>query len=124
MNETDLMHQVMLEATRLGNVIFRSNVGKIKMADGRWFDTGLPKGHSDLYGFRPDGKIFYIETKVKPNKPTKEQLMFLNTVIKKGAAGGVAYSVEEAVSIMKWNAEFAAKMQHAIKGALLKYGFI
>lgn len=122
MNETDLMHSVMLKATLMGNTIFRSNVGKVKTADGRWFDTGLPKGHSDLYGFRPDGRVFYIETKMHPRKPTKEQLMFLKTVINKGAIGGVAYTLEEAISIMEWKPEFAAKMQHAIQGALLKYG--
>ena len=65
MNETDLMHSVMLEASKAGNMIFRANVGKVRMADGRWFDTGLPKGHSDLYGFRPDGRVFYVETNIQ-----------------------------------------------------------
>ena len=62
MTETDLMHAVMLAVTEAGNQIFRTNVGKVRTPDGRYFDTGLPKGHSDLYGFRPDGQIFYIET--------------------------------------------------------------
>ena len=55
MTETDLMHAVMLAVTEAGNQIFRTNVGKVRTPDGRYFDTGLPKGHSDLYGFRPDG---------------------------------------------------------------------
>ncbi len=86
-----------------GCQIFRTNVGKVRTPDGRWFDTGLPKGHSDLYGFRPDGQIFYIETKVLPNKPTREQLHFLNAMKSKGALGGVAYSIEEALEIVRGN---------------------
>ena len=33
-------------------VIFRMNVGAMKTPDGRYFDTGVPKGFSDLFGFR------------------------------------------------------------------------
>ena len=50
MTETDLMNAVMLAASAKDCVIFRTNVGKVRMTDGRWFDTGLPKGHADLYG--------------------------------------------------------------------------
>ena len=50
----------MLAVSQAGNKIFRSNVGKVQTIDGRWFDTGLPKGHADLYGFRPDGQVFCI----------------------------------------------------------------
>ena len=30
MNEMDLMHSVMLEASKAGNMIFRANVGKLR----------------------------------------------------------------------------------------------
>ena len=50
MTETDIMHQIMLDVSAAGNLIFRGNVGKVKLRDGRWFDTGLPKGFSDLFG--------------------------------------------------------------------------
>lgn len=95
------MHKVMVAISAAGYKVFRTNVGKVKMADGRWFSTGLPKGHSDLYGFRPDGQIFYIETKVKPYKPTAEQLNFLRVMRESGALAGVAYTVEEALEIAK-----------------------
>lgn len=103
MTETDLMNAVMLAATAKDCVVFRTNVGKVRMADGRYFDTGLPKGHSDLYGVKSDGKVFYIETKLKPRKPTVEQCRFLLRMIEQGACGGVAYSVEEAMQIIRWN---------------------
>lgn len=100
MTETDLMNLIRIEVSKAGHKIFRTNVGKIKMADGRWFDTGLPKGHSDLYGFRKDGRIFYIEVKVRPNKPTYEQLQFLDAMRKAGALGGVAYNISDAFEII------------------------
>ena len=100
MTETDLMHEIMLAVSKLGHMIFRVNVGKVKLSDGRWFDTGLPKGHSDLYGIeKGTGRCFYIEVKVAPNKPTPEQVQFLATVHKAGALGCVAYSVSEALQI-------------------------
>lgn len=117
MNEMDLMHSVMLEASKAGNMIFRANVGKVRMADGRWFDTGLPKGHSDLYGFRPDGRVFYIETKMHPRVPTPEQVTFLKAVINRGGIGGVAYSVDEAMAIIEW----LPKTQEQVKEMLDKW---
>ena len=100
MTETDLMHEIMLAVSKLGHPIFRVNVGKVKMSDGRWFDTGLPKGHSDLYGIeKGTGRCFYIEVKVAPNKPTPEQIQFLAAMRKIGAMGCVAYSVGEALQI-------------------------
>lgn len=100
MTETDLMHEIMLAVSKLGHMIFRVNVGKVKMSDGRWFDTGLPKGHSDLYGIeKGTGRCFYIEVKAAPNKPTPEQIQFLAAMRKIGAMGCVAYSVGEALQI-------------------------
>ena len=120
MNETDLMHSVMLEASKAGNMIFRANVGKVRMADGRWFDTGLPKGHSDLYGFRPDGRVFYVETKMHPRVPTPEQVRFLQAVIKRGGIGGVAYSVDEAMEIIAWLPETQERVKEALDKWALK----
>lgn len=95
-NETDLMHRIEEAVSKRGCLVFRANVGKIQMADGRWFDTGLPKGFSDLFGCIPrSGRFFAIECKVKPNKPTPEQIQFLHVIRRLGAIGLVAYSVED-----------------------------
>lgn len=119
MSETELMHEVMLAVSAKGCKIFRANVGKVRICDGRFFNTGLPKGFSDLMGHRPDGRAFYIETKLHPRKPTKEQVQFLLSMIKSGAVGGVAYSVEEALKIIEWDDNFAKLTVHALEGALL-----
>jgi hypothetical protein len=64
---TDLSNAIRLALSQDGHFICRANVGKFKMADGRWFDTGLPKGFSDLFGNRAgDAVAFYIEVKAGP----------------------------------------------------------
>ena len=98
MAEHDLQNLIRLELSRLGYTVFRANVGKVKMKDGRWFDTGLPKGFSDLFAVK-SGHAYFIEVKVKPNKPTPEQLNFIERMIQQGCPSGVAYSVDEAVKI-------------------------
>ena len=96
MNETDLMNRIRLRLSELGFCVFRANVGRVRTPDGRFFDTGLPKGFSDLFAVR-DGKIYFLEVKVKPNKPTPEQIAFLKTMTEKyRCQGRVVYSVEEA----------------------------
>ena len=52
--ESLIQNQIRVELSKAGYMVFRINVGKVRMADGRWFDTGAPKGFCDLFGFRPD----------------------------------------------------------------------
>lgn len=98
MNETDLMNLIRIELSKKGFAVFRANVGKVRMKDGRFFDTGLPVGFSDLFAVR-NGRIYFIEVKVKPNKPSQKQLDFLEQMKKRGCIGGVVYSVDEAINL-------------------------
>lgn len=100
MTETDLMNSIRLALSKRGVTVFRTNVGKVKLSDGRWFDTGLPKGHSDLVAYK-NGKVYFLEVKVKPNKPTSAQLEFLEVMITKGCRGAVVYSVEDAIKLLE-----------------------
>lgn len=82
-------------------VIFRANVGKGITFDGRYFDTGLPAGFSDLFGFRKsDGKMVFIEVKTPKGRPSEKQKHFLETMRKYGAIAGIARSVEDAINII------------------------
>lgn len=99
MNETDWMHEVMIYLSARGFKVFRTNVGKVRLADGRFFDTGLPKGFSDLFAVK-DGRAYFLETKVKPYKPTKEQLIFLSAMRRAGCKAGIAYTVEDVEEII------------------------
>ena len=99
-SEATVMKEIMLAVSQAGNKIFRSNVGHVQTIDGRWFDTGLPKGHADLYGFRPDGQVFYIEVKSETGRARPDQINFLETMRKNGALAGIARSVEDAMKII------------------------
>jgi hypothetical protein len=83
-------------------VIFRANVGKGFTKDGRYFDTGLPVGFSDLFGVRKsDGKAVFIEVKTKKGRVTERQQRFLSEMLKNGAIAGVCRSKEEAVALVR-----------------------
>lgn len=100
MTEHDLQNSIRLKLSKEGYTTFRANVGKVKMQDGRWFDTGLPKGFSDLFAVK-DGRVYFIECKIHPRKPTAEQVQFIERMREQGCRAGVAYTVEEAMEIVK-----------------------
>lgn len=100
MKESDIQNSIRLALNPYA-IIFRANVGKVRMADGRWFDTGLPKGHPDLYGFRKsDGKVIYLEIKTEKGKLRDGQKHFIETMKQYPIIIGVARSPEEAIKIV------------------------
>lgn len=100
MKEIDIQNSIRLALNPYA-VIFRNNVGKVKTADGRVFDTGLPKGYSDLSGFRKsDGKMIFLEIKNEKGRLRKEQVHFLETMKQYPVIVGVARSPEEAISLV------------------------
>lgn len=85
-----------------GYIVFRTNVGKVKTADGRWFDSGLPTGFPDLMGYKPEnGRIFFIEVKTKTGRRRKDQVAFANGLRDKRVIYGVARSADEAIAIVR-----------------------
>lgn len=100
MTEQDIQNLIRIAASK-NNMIFRANVGKVRTSDGRFFDTGLPKGFCDLFGFRPDGQIFFIEVKKPGGRVREDQKKFIRIMKNNGAIAGVAYSVEDALKIIE-----------------------
>ncbi len=101
MKEIDVQNSIRLALSPYA-VVFRSNVGIFKTQDGRTVSTGLPKGFSDLFGFRKsDGRIFFIEVKNEKGRLRKDQEHFLETMRGFGAIAGVARSPEEAIELIK-----------------------
>lgn len=98
--ESLIQNQIRVGLSKAGYMVFRINVGKIRMADGRWFETGAPKGFCDLFGFRPDGQIFFIEVKNEKGRLRDDQKKFMEAMKKRGALVGVARSVEDAMRIV------------------------
>ena len=82
--------------------VFRVNVGRVRLPDGRYFTTGVPEGHPDLYGWRwSDNQIFYIEVKNERGRPRKDQIRFHNFLQSHNVIHGIARSPEDAVKIVK-----------------------
>jgi hypothetical protein len=101
MKEIDVQNSIRLALNPYA-VVFRANVGIFKTADGRTVSTGLPKGFSDLFGFRKsDGKIFFIEVKNERGRVRKDQEHFIKTMREHGAIAGVARSPEEAIELIR-----------------------
>ena len=82
-------------------VIFRINVGKGYTLDGRYFETGVPVGFSDLFGVRrSDGRAVFIEVKKPTGRVRPEQKNFIEQMRKNGAIAGICRSVEDAVKLI------------------------
>lgn len=100
--EQSIQNDIRVKLAQAGYIVFRTNVGKIKTADGRWFDTGLPTGFPDLMGYKPDnGRIFFIEVKTATGKRRKDQVLFAQGLKNKNVIYGVARSADEAAKIVK-----------------------
>lgn len=82
-------------------VIFRINVGVMKTPDGRYFDTGVPKGFSDLFGFRKsDGRAVFIEVKTAKGRASPEQQRFIRQMTDYGVIAGICRSAEDALNLI------------------------
>ena len=100
MTEHEIQNAIRLKLSDMGYCVFRINVGKFKLADGRWFETGAPKGYSDLTAIK-DGKVYFLEVKTETGKPTKEQINFLAVMRDRyGCIAGIVRSVDDAVRLV------------------------
>lgn len=100
MTEHDLQNAIRLKLSELGYAVFRANVGRFQTKDGRWFDTGLPKGFSDLMAVK-DGRIYFLEVKTEAGRASSEQINFLAVMRDKyGCVADIVRSVEEAVELV------------------------
>lgn len=98
--EHDIQSMIRLKLSELGYAVFRANVGRFQTKDGRWFDTGLPKGFSDLFAVK-DGRIYFLEVKTETGKASPEQLNFLAVMRDRyGCVTGIVRSAEEAVKLV------------------------
>lgn len=100
--EAAIQDSIRVALAEHGYIVFRTNVGKVRTADGRWFDTGLPIGFPDLMGYKPDnGRIFFLEVKTPVGRRRKDQVNFANGLLNKNVIYGVVRSADEAVTIVR-----------------------
>lgn len=108
--EHEIQKEILVALSQHKCNVFRTNVGKVQTIDHRWFDTGLPQGHPDLYGWRwVDNQVFYIEVKSKTGKPRPDQIRFHEMLQSHNVIHGIARSVKDALMI--------------VDGGLIGYGF-
>ena len=99
-SEHAIQNEIQLALSKHKCSILRANVGKFRLPDGRFFNTGLPNGFPDLVGFRwTDGKIFFIEVKSAKGKLRPDQIVFHKMLQSHGIIHGVARSVKDALMI-------------------------
>lgn len=126
LSEHDIQSQIRIAISQnnLGTS-FRTNVGQaytgdkiiknpdrsIKIINPRPFNTGLPKGFSDLLIISPIiitpemvghqfARAGFLEIKAATGRPTNDQLNFIDQMQKLGARAGVARSINEAINIL------------------------
>lgn len=125
MNETNLLREIMLAASRDGARLWRNNVGQAwvgnrvdRLADGcvlihnaRPFHAGLCEGSADLIGLSPViitpehvgqrlAVFVSVEGKSKRGQPSKPQLSWRDAINQLGGRAGIARSVEDAIKII------------------------
>ena len=93
--EQVLDKKIMLWCGEHNWLCFHINVGKIKLPNGTYFQTGVPVGWPDLIILTNDCRVMFCETKIHPRKPTPQQLNFINNLNMRGIKAFVAYSLEE-----------------------------
>ena len=59
------------------------------------------KGYADLHGMLADGRYFALEVKQPGEKATKEQLVFIESVIAAGGIADVVYGFEDVERVLR-----------------------
>lgn len=97
--ETILQNKIRIELSKLGCIVLRHDVGTFRSPDGKHTVKIGTVGEPDLAVLCPNGKTVWIEVKIPPNKPTKEQVAFIKKATEMGHTAGIATSVEEAIRL-------------------------
>lgn len=101
-SEHKIQSEIMLAVSKEGCTIIRTNVGKVRTADGRMFSAGPPPGWPDLTGFRhSDGKMILIEVKNEKGRLREDQKRFAEFIKDKPVLYGVCRSVEDALNVVR-----------------------
>ncbi len=97
--EHKIMNEIRLWCGQHDILCFRCNVGKVRMTDGGWFDTGLPEGFPDLLILNNNGETYYVEVKTPTGKQRPDQINFMNEIRRRGHKYLIARSVNDIMFI-------------------------
>lgn len=101
--ETRLSKEIRLWCGQNNWLVWHCNVGGGKLENGSYFSTGLPRGFPDLLILTDKGQAIFCECKVHPNKPTLDQINFINNLKQRGFKAFVAYTLEEFIENARCN---------------------
>ena len=93
--ETRLANEIRLYCGERGWLCYHCLNGMYYTRDGRVITLDFPVGFPDLLIITDDGRVFFIETKIQPRKPTHEQLKFQAELRKRGFISETVYSLED-----------------------------
>jgi len=96
-SESAILNEIRLALSGHG-LIFRMQSGNFELKDGRHIVCGI-RGMSDLL-FIGQGYIAWFEVKNATNKPSPEQINFINVMRSLGHIAGVVRSSEEALKLI------------------------
>lgn len=99
--ESALKNKIMIECGQRNWICLHLNVGKVKLPNGYFFNTGVPVGFPDLTIITDLGVVIFIETKIKPRKPTPEQLKWIENLKKRGFIADVVYTLDSFKMLLK-----------------------
>lgn len=100
MKETNIQQACRMEASRLGAIVWRNNIGRLQDKGGRYITYGVCNpGGSDLIGIYK-GRFLALEVKMPGKKPTPEQENFLRVVRENGGIAGVVRSVDDVKKLL------------------------
>jgi len=93
--EHRVMNEIRIWCGQHNLLCFRCNVGKIKLPNGGYFDTGLPNGFPDLLILGNNGDIYFCEVKAPGGRQRPDQIKFQYMVESRGFKYILAYSIKE-----------------------------
>ena len=84
------------------HMVWRQSSGMFKNPNGGYYRFGTPN-MADVGGVLDNGQYFAVECKSKNDSPTDGQGKWLAWLSKAGCRCGVAYTVKEALAIVRGN---------------------
>lgn len=101
MTEAEIQSEILIEVSKRGHRLWRSNAGTVKNEAGHYIKL-FPRGFPDLVGYRKhDGKFIVIEVKKPNGRLSKYQKKFAKFAQSQPIIYGVARSAKEAVEIIE-----------------------
>lgn len=78
--ELNLQNECMLYASSRNLLCYHFEATSYQLPNGAYVNSNVPVGWPDLTIIANDGRVLFVELKIHPNKPSKEQLHYLSVL--------------------------------------------